>query len=61
LGEQLLTLARQVPDASLLSRAHMMQGEVLYHLGEFARAREHSEQGIAVYDPVQCWSHLFAY
>jgi DNA-binding SARP family transcriptional activator len=41
LGERLLTLAQSVGDATHLSRAHTMQGEVLLHLGAFAQTREH--------------------
>ncbi|MEJ2556324.1 MAG: hypothetical protein P8186_08860 [Anaerolineae bacterium] len=30
-------------------------------LGEFAQCLEHSQQGIAAYDPQQCHSHMFLY
>ncbi len=33
----------------------------LLHMGEFAQAREHCEQGIAIYDPVQHHSLAFVY
>jgi len=61
LGEQLLTLARSVQDTTHLSRAHVMHGEILYYLGEFAQAREHCEQGLALCDPQQRRSHVFLY
>ena len=61
LGEQLLTLAQNLQDSGLLARAHMMQGEVLYYLGEFVQAREHFEQGVALYDPQQHRSDAFLY
>jgi predicted ATPase/class 3 adenylate cyclase len=61
LGEQLLTLAQSVQDPGLLARAHLMQGEALFSLGEFASAREHLKQGIALYDPQQHRSHAFLY
>jgi predicted ATPase/DNA-binding SARP family transcriptional activator len=61
LGEQLLTLARGAQDPNRLSRAHMMHGEILYYLGEFAQAREHCQQGLALYDPQQRRSHIFLY
>jgi adenylate cyclase len=38
-----------------------MQSEASYHLGEFAQAREHAEQGLAFYDPQQWRSHTFLY
>jgi predicted ATPase len=60
LGAQLLTLAQR-QDPSLLTLAHMMQGEILYALGEFAKAREHLEQGIAVYDTQQERPHVLVY
>ena len=41
LGEQLLNLAKNLREAGLLARAHMMQGEVLFFLGELVHAREH--------------------
>ena len=51
LSEQLLRLAQSVQDPALLVAAQNVLGETLYHLGEFGLAREHLEQGIAVYDP----------
>ncbi len=51
LGEQLLNLARRDQDPALLLDAHRALGFTLYHLGEFAPAREHAEQAIALYDP----------
>ena len=57
LGEQLLSLAQSVQDPALLLEAHWVLGETLFWLGEFASAREHLEQGIALYDPQQHRSH----
>jgi predicted ATPase len=51
LSEQLLRLAQSVQDPVLLVAAQNVLGQTLYHLGEFVLAREHLEQGIAVYDP----------
>jgi class 3 adenylate cyclase/predicted ATPase len=51
LSEQLLQLAQSVQDPVLLVTAQNALGETLYHLGEIVLAREHLEQGIAVYDP----------
>jgi class 3 adenylate cyclase/predicted ATPase len=61
LGEQLLTLARSVQHTTHLSRAHVMHAEILYYLGEFAQAREHCEQGLALCNPQQRRSYVFLY
>ncbi len=61
LGAQLLTLAQSTQDSGLLARAHLMQGEALYYLGEFVRTLEHAEQGVAFYDPQRHRSHVFLY
>ena len=53
LGEQLLSLAQRVHDSALLVEAHYVLGTTLFHLGELAPAKEHLEQGIALYDPQQ--------
>jgi class 3 adenylate cyclase/predicted ATPase len=61
LGEQLLALAQRQPDPSLLLVAHQVLGDHLFWLGEFATAREHLEQGIALYDAQQHRSLAFRY
>lgn len=61
LGEQLLTLAQNLRDTDLLARAHLLHGEDLHFLGEFSQAREHAEQGVALYDSQQHYSHSFLY
>src|SRR5262249_56610158 len=61
LGEQLLTLSQNVQDSGLVARAYLMQGEVLYNLGEFVQARAHLEQGTTFYDPQQHRAHAFVY
>jgi predicted ATPase len=53
LGKQLLALAQRQPDPVFLARSHMSLGLPLFWLGEFALAREHLEQGVALYDPQQ--------
>ena len=53
LGEQLLTLAQRAQDSALLLEAHHALGAALLFLGEFAPARAHLEQGLALYDPQQ--------
>jgi predicted ATPase len=53
LGEQLLTLARDQKDASLLLAAHQALGTTLFQRGEYTRARTHLEQGIDLEDTEQ--------
>ena len=50
LAEQLLSLAQNVQDPAFLVEAHRALGMTLWHLGEFAAAQKHCEQGIALYD-----------
>ena len=61
LGEQFLSLAQKGQDPALLLEAHHMLGCPLISLGEFASARVHFKQGIALYDPQQHRSHAFLY
>ncbi len=61
LGKQLLSLAQNVQDSSLLLEAHGALGLPLFWLGELTSARTHLEQGIALYDPQQHSSHVFLY
>ena len=61
LGEQLLTLAQRVQEAELLLVAHSVLGDTLVWLGEFAGARAHLEQGMALYHPQQHRAHAFLY
>lgn len=51
--------AERVRDSALLVEAHRGLGTTLIHLGEFAAARAHLEQGIALYDPQQHRSLAF--
>ncbi len=60
LAKQLLTLAQRVQDPALLLGAHFALGQTLYCLGELTFAREHLEQGIALYDPQQYRSLAWA-
>jgi class 3 adenylate cyclase/predicted ATPase len=53
LGEQGLALAQHQHDAALVLEAHAALGTTLFYLGEFASARSHLEQGLALYDPQQ--------
>ncbi|MBI3799046.1 MAG: AAA family ATPase [Deltaproteobacteria bacterium] len=61
LGEQLLSLAQDVQDPLLLVEAHFQLGITLYMLGEFGPAREHLEQGIALYNPQQHGSDILLF
>jgi len=54
-------LAQREQDQALLLLAHSALGMSLWFLGEFAPAREHLEQGMALYDPQQHSSHAFLY
>jgi len=60
-GEQFLRLAQSVQDPALLLEAHYALGAPLMLLGEFALARAHFEQSIALYDPQQHHPHAFLY
>ena len=59
LGEQMLSLAWNIQDPPLLTAAHFALGQTLFWLGEFALAREHVEQGIALSNPRQHRSYAF--
>jgi predicted ATPase len=61
LGEQLLTLAQQVRDASMLCSAHRALGTTLFYLGAAASAQTHFAQGIALYAPAQHRASAFLY
>ncbi len=49
LGEQLFSLAERTQDSLNLLRGHFTMAVVLHKRGEFVEAREHAEQGIALY------------
>src|SRR5262249_214537 len=61
LGEQLLRLAQGIQDPALLVTARHASGQTLFFMGELAPAREHLEQGIAVYDPQRHHSLALVY
>jgi predicted ATPase len=60
LAGQLLTLAQRQHDPALLLGAHFALGQTLFFLGELTPAREHLEQGLALYDPQQYQSLSWA-
>jgi tetratricopeptide (TPR) repeat protein len=51
LAEQMFALAEGPPDPDFLLAAHNVLQQPLFHLGEFAAARRHQEQGLSLYDP----------
>ncbi len=61
LGEQLLSLAQSVEDPAYLLEAHRVLGMTLFYRGELTAAREHLEQGIVLYNPLQHHAHAFLY
>jgi predicted ATPase len=61
LGEQLLALAQQAQDATMLVAAHAALERTLFHLGAIASAQTHFAQGIALYDPQQHRAAAFLY
>jgi predicted ATPase len=61
LGEQRMRLAQSVQDPALLLEAYRTLGIPLFWLGEFASARTHLEQGIALYDSQRYSSQAFLY
>jgi predicted ATPase len=61
LGERLLALAQDEQDPDLRLRAHMMQGETLYRMGDFSDAQDHYDKGMALYDPGQHRYQMYLY
>ncbi|MBN1482933.1 hypothetical protein EH223_13445 [candidate division KSB1 bacterium] len=53
LGKQLVAVAERAQDSALAVAAHRSLGASLLYLGEFSEARNHLEQGIALYDSQQ--------
>jgi predicted ATPase len=51
LGEQLVRLAQREAEPTYLPEAHDALGGTLFYLGDYAAARMHAEQGIALIDP----------
>jgi predicted ATPase len=61
LAEELFSLAQRAQDSALLLESHRVLGQTMFWLGENVPAREHLEQGMALYDPQQHRSHAFLY
>jgi class 3 adenylate cyclase/tetratricopeptide (TPR) repeat protein len=60
-GEELLRLAKNIGDSSLVVEAHRVMGTVSFMMGDFVNARDHAERGIEVYDPDQHRELAFVY
>jgi tetratricopeptide (TPR) repeat protein len=58
---QMLGLAERVQYAGLLLEAHGTRGVTSLYLGEFAVARAHLEQSVALYHPQQHRAHALLY
>ncbi|HEX4945853.1 MAG TPA: protein kinase [Blastocatellia bacterium] len=61
IGEQLFTLAQESEDPAHMLIAHRVLGQTLLFLGEFAQARIHQEQGLALYAPQRHRALTFLY
>ena len=61
LGKHLLSLAESAQDRALLLQAHNALGLAFFFQGEFAAAREHLEQSLALYDIEQHRALAFTY
>jgi predicted ATPase len=57
-GEELLRLAQQLDDPLLLTQAHHALGITLMHMGRFAEASHHFEQGWVLYIPAHHQPHM---
>jgi class 3 adenylate cyclase/tetratricopeptide (TPR) repeat protein len=58
LSTRLLDQAEGRQDRSQLMDAHLATGMTLFHQGRFAEARDHLEQGVALYRPEEDQPHL---
>jgi len=61
LAEQMMRLAQNSHDPSLLLEAYRALGASLVFLGELRQGQRHLEQGIALYDVHKHRSHAFLY
>src|SRR4029453_4300585 len=61
LGGQLLRLAEQVQDTGQQLEAHNAVGGALFWMGDFARAQEHFDRVIELYDPQKHRAHVSLY
>jgi predicted ATPase/DNA-binding SARP family transcriptional activator len=61
LAAECLALAQRVGKQAFLMEGHRMTDESAFYLGEFARAREHFEQSLALYDREEHRAHAAIY
>jgi len=61
MGEQLVNLAQNGPEAGQMTSAHMALGGILWFTGEFSAAQAHFEQGIRLYDRQRHPSYVLLY
>lgn len=61
LSEQFLQIAKDGNDTAFLLEAHQELGGTLFNLGEFSSALQYLQQGIDLYSPQQCRSHVMLY
>jgi len=61
LANELLALAENARDSSLLVEAHLACGLTVFWLGDFAPTRVHLEEAINLYDPEIHRSHAFVF
>jgi predicted ATPase len=61
LAERLLAQARQTDDRSQLLQGHMALTVTSFSLGDLVATREHSERGVALYDPAVHGHHAHLY
>jgi predicted ATPase len=61
LAQECLALAQRVDKTAFLMEAHRMMDETAFYLGEFSQARQHFEQSLALYDPLEHRAHAEVY
>ncbi len=61
LAEQMMRLAQNSQDPSLLLQARQAMGASLFYLAKLRQSQQHLEQGIALYDLKKHRSHAFRY
>jgi predicted ATPase len=61
LADRLYSLAEGAKDPARLLQAHMALAVTSFSLGDLAATREHSEQGVALYDPRRHINHCDLY
>jgi class 3 adenylate cyclase/predicted ATPase len=61
LAEEFLELAQQRQDPLVLAAGHRMLANTAWWQGQFSEAQDHSERGLAVYDPRQHRASVVSY